>query len=87
MLLRDDLEAQKRPYEDEICLCNTLIHYLNRFVANTDVETVSPTGFASTPVSSPATEEPAPLNNQGLLFAFDLFSVIFTFHGCLPVIC
>ncbi|KAL8625117.1 hypothetical protein ACOMHN_030751 [Nucella lapillus] len=61
MCAREEYEAQKQPYEDNICLCNTLIHYLHRFVSNTDLDASSP-GLSLTPpppaLPSPCDESP-----------------------------
>ncbi|XP_070209508.1 uncharacterized protein [Littorina saxatilis] len=59
---RKQVEVEKAAvYDDEICLCNTLLHYLQRFVSNTDLDSSLP-GVTVTPataaITSPSEEAP-----------------------------
>nr|KAG5686683.1 hypothetical protein BaRGS_026002 [Batillaria attramentaria] len=58
--IRENFPPQKLPFGDEICLCNTLIHYLNRFVSNTDLDPNPPevrVTFAEPSDSAPVSKE------------------------------
>ncbi|XP_076456379.1 uncharacterized protein LOC143290750 [Babylonia areolata] len=57
---REEYTAQVQPSDDHICLCNTLIRYLQRFVSNTDLEASSSGQAVGQPALPSPSEESAP---------------------------
>ena len=88
---REEFEAQKQPYEDDICLCNTLIHYLQRFISNTDLDSSYP-GVTVTPAALSSPSEESPPSGQFpfsvvLVFVFFWVLLCMLIKCCFPYVC
>ncbi|KAK7461556.1 hypothetical protein BaRGS_00038702 [Batillaria attramentaria] len=84
--LEENFPPQKLPFGDEICLCNTLIHYLNRFVSNTDLDPNPPevrVTFAEPSDSAPVSKEESA--GQGNLYRLNLHSSVGLFQPVAPL--
>lgn len=57
---REEMDVQKQPYQDDICLCNTLIVYLQRYGSSTDLDASSPWFTATTATLASSNEETSP---------------------------